>query len=129
MEIYAPLAERMGIIEIKDELQDLAFTHINPEGREAVRTRLEAVTSEGMKLVESIIFEMEGVLRLEGLEPQISGRVKSLYSIFEKMERKEIEFDQLSDIMGFRFDPAIGGGMLCGLRVFAWGLSNGARAI
>ena len=109
MEIYAPLAERMGIIEIKDELQDLAFSHINPEGREAVRTRLEAVTSEGMKLVESIIFELEGVLRLEGLEPQITGRVKSLYSIFEKMERKEIEFDQLSDIMGFRLIlPTVG---------------------
>ena len=102
MDIYAPLAERMGINEIKDELQDLAFGEINPEAREAVRTRLEAVMSDGMKLVESIIFDLEGILRLEGLEPKITGRVKTLYSIFEKMSRKEIEFDQLSDIMGFR---------------------------
>lgn len=102
MDIYAPLAERMGIAEIKNELQDLAFAQINPDAREAIRNRLETVTSEGMKLVESIIFELEGVLRLEGLEPKITGRVKTLYSIFEKMARKEIEFDQLSDIMGFR---------------------------
>lgn len=109
MDIYAPLAAQMGIAEIKDELQDLAFAQINPEGREAVRTRLEAVMSDGMKLVESVIFELEGVLRLEGLDPQISGRVKTLYSIFEKMTRKEIEFDQLSDIMGFRLIlPTVG---------------------
>lgn len=109
MDIYAPLAERMGINQIKDELQDLAFAEINPEGREAVRTRLEAVMSEGMRLVEDVIVELEGVLRLEGMAPQMTGRVKTLYSIFEKMTRKEIEFDQLSDIMGFRLIlPTVG---------------------
>ena len=109
MDIYAPLAERMGINQIKDELQDLAFAEINPEGREAVRTRLEAVMSDGMRLVEDIIVELEGVLRMEGMAPQMTGRVKTLYSIFEKMTRKEIEFDQLSDIMGFRLIlPTVG---------------------
>ena len=102
MDIYAPLAERMGIAEIKDELQDLALAEINPEGRETVRSRLEAVMSDGMSLIDSIILELEEVLRAGGLAPKLSGRVKTLYSIFEKMTRKEIEFDQLSDIMGFR---------------------------
>ncbi|MGB0718172.1 MAG: RelA/SpoT family protein, partial [Alphaproteobacteria bacterium] len=102
MDIYAPLAERMGMAEMKDELKDIAFSYINPEGREAVKVRLDAVMSDGMKLVEGIIYELEGVLRLNSMEPKISGRVKTLYSIFEKMTRKEVEFDQLSDIMGFR---------------------------
>ncbi len=102
MEIYAPLAERMGMAGVKDELQDLAFLYLNPDGREAVRARLDDVMSDGMKSVESIIFELEGVLRLNALDPKISGRVKTLYSIFDKMTRKEVGFDQLSDIMGFR---------------------------
>ncbi|SDE58766.1 RelA/SpoT family protein [Rhodospira trueperi] len=102
MEIYAPLAERIGMHEIKDELQDLAFKQIHPEARESILTRLEYLREQGGELVPQILTELRQVIAEQGLQAQIAGREKSPYSIWRKMRDKDIGFEQLSDIMAFR---------------------------
>jgi len=102
MEIYAPLAERIGMHEIKDELQDLAFQQIHPEARESILTRLEYLREQGGDLVPKVLDELRRVVAEAGLQAQGSGREKSPYSIWAKMQAKEVGFEQLSDIMAFR---------------------------
>jgi GTP pyrophosphokinase len=102
MEIYAPLAERIGINDMKDELEDLAFAQINPDARASVMARLEFLRTKGGNLVERIIAELKRTLDAEGVEVTISGREKTPFSIWRKMQRKNVSFEQLSDIMAFR---------------------------
>ncbi len=102
MEIYAPLAERMGMHEVKDELEDLAFAELYPEARESIRTRLNFLREKGEELPRRIIEELEETLRAGGLEAELSGREKTSYSIWRKMQRKNVGFEQLADIMAFR---------------------------
>ncbi|MEQ8818123.1 MAG: bifunctional (p)ppGpp synthetase/guanosine-3',5'-bis(diphosphate) 3'-pyrophosphohydrolase [Thalassobaculum sp.] len=102
MDIYAPLAARIGINDIKDELEDLAFAEINPDARSSIKTRLDYLRSEGGDLVERIIEELRSTLSEGGVEAQISGRTKTPYSVWQKMQRKNVSVEQLSDIMAFR---------------------------
>lgn len=102
MDIYAPLAERIGINEIKDELEDLAFAEINPDARSSIKARLDYLRSQGGDMVESIIAELQQKLAEAGVIAEISGRMKTPYSIWQKMQRKEVGIEQLSDIMAFR---------------------------
>ena len=102
MEIYAPLAERMGIQHIKDELENLAFGVLNPEGKESITQRLKFLREQGGDVIGRVIAELKRVLAEQGVEATISGREKSPYSIWRKMQRKNIGFEQLSDIMAFR---------------------------
>ncbi|WP_207478998.1 RelA/SpoT family protein [Arenibaculum pallidiluteum] len=103
LEIYAPLAERIGIHQFKDELEDLAFAELNPDGRDSILARLALLRSEGGELVGRIIGELRRVLREGGLpEAAVTGREKTPYSIWRKMQRKSVSFEQLSDIMAFR---------------------------
>lgn len=102
MDIYAPLAERIGMHDIKDELEDLAFAEINPDARDSILRRLTFLREEGGGLVERIISELTQVMRDEGIAAEVSGREKSPYSIWRKMQRQQVEFEQLSDIMAFR---------------------------
>ncbi len=102
MEIYAPLAERIGMQEIKTELEDLAFEQLNPEARRAVVKRLETLRALGGELVPKIIEEVSGVLAEGGIEAEVSGREKTPYSIWRKMQKYDVGFEQLSDIMAFR---------------------------
>ena len=102
MEIYAPLAERIGIHRMKDELDDLAFAEINKDARDSVTARLSFLRDKGANLVEGIISELKETLRDGGVEAWISGREKTPYSIWRKMQRKNVGFEQLSDIMAFR---------------------------
>ena len=102
MDIYAPLAARIGINDIKDELEDLAFAEINPDARSSIKTRLDYLRSEGGDLVERIIEELRTTLSDGGVEAQISGRTKTPYSVWQKMQRKNVSVEQLSDIMAFR---------------------------
>jgi len=102
MEIYAPLAERMGIQHVKDELENLAFGVLNPEGKESITQRLKFLREQGGDIIGRIIAELKRVLAEQGVEVTISGREKSPYSIWRKMQRKNIGFEQLSDIMAFR---------------------------
>ncbi len=102
MEIYAPLAERIGMQRFKDELQDLAFAELNPDGRTSILARLEFLKGRGDDLPPLVIDELRKVLADEGIEAWISGRMKSPYSIWSKMEKKDVTFEQLADIMAFR---------------------------
>jgi GTP diphosphokinase / guanosine-3',5'-bis(diphosphate) 3'-diphosphatase len=102
MEIYAPLAERIGMNDIKDELEDLAFAELHPDARESLRARLAFLREKGGDLVPRIIAGLDETLREGGIDAEVSGREKTLYSIWRKMERKNVGFEQLSDIMAFR---------------------------
>lgn len=102
IEIYAPLAERIGLHRIKEELEDLSFGHLNPEAREGITKRLSFLRQEGSAIVKNIIKSLEQVLKKEGIPASVSGREKTRYSIWRKMQRKNVAFEQLSDIMAFR---------------------------
>lgn len=103
LEIYAPLAERIGIHQMKDELEDLAFGEINPDARASIQTRLDYLRGAGNDLIQRIIRELQELLVSEGLDDAVvTGREKTPYSIWRKLERKNVTFEQLSDIMAFR---------------------------
>ena len=103
LEIYAPLAERIGIQRWKDELEDLSFTELNPEARDSILTQLARLRSEGEGRVERVVEELRKTLAEHGLpEARVFGREKSVYSIWRKLEHKSVSFEQLSDIMAFR---------------------------
>jgi GTP pyrophosphokinase len=102
MDIYAPLAERIGMQGFKDELEDLAFAQLNPEGRESILARLDFLKSQGDDLPKRIIDKLKTELAADGVEASVSGRMKTPYSIWRKMQHKNITFEQLSDIMAFR---------------------------
>jgi GTP diphosphokinase / guanosine-3',5'-bis(diphosphate) 3'-diphosphatase len=102
MEIYAPLAERIGMQEIKTELEDLAFAEINPDARASILTRLRFLELHGGDLVGKIMDELDQVIAKSGIKGYISGREKTAYSIWRKMQVKDVSFEQLSDIMAFR---------------------------
>ncbi len=102
MDIYAPLAERIGMQEMKSELEDLAFGEINAEARQSILKRLEFLRDKGGDLIERVISELHGLLAENGIEADISGREKTPYSIWKKMQHNEVGFEQLSDIMAFR---------------------------
>ncbi len=102
MEIYAPLAERIGMQRFKDELLDLAFAELNPDGRDSILARLEFLKGRGDDLPPLIIDQLRRCLAEEGIEAWVSGRMKTPYSMWNKMQHKDVAFEQLSDIMAFR---------------------------
>src|SRR5262252_4798316 len=102
LEIYAPLAERMGMQQMKDELENLSFAELYPDARESIAQRLKYLREQGGEIVPRIIAELKRTLDAAGIEAWISGREKTPYSIWRKMQRKNIGFEQLSDIMAFR---------------------------
>jgi GTP diphosphokinase / guanosine-3',5'-bis(diphosphate) 3'-diphosphatase len=103
MEIYAPLAERIGMQEVKTELEDLAFAELHDDVRTSILARLRFLELHGGELVVKIMDELDQVIRKAGTEGgYISGREKTAYSIWRKMQIKEVSFEQLSDIMAFR---------------------------
>lgn len=102
MEIYAPLAERIGMEQMKAELEDLAFAELWPDVRASIVRRLEQLRPAGAPIIERIIEELRATLAEAGIEAEITGREKSPVSIWRKMQRKNVEFEQLSDIMAFR---------------------------
>ncbi len=102
MEIFAQLAERIGMRGMKDELEDLAFAELNPDARDSVITRLEFLRKQGDDPIPGIVAELERTLAEEGIEAKVSGREKQPFSIWQKMERKHVGFEQLPDIVAFR---------------------------
>jgi guanosine-3',5'-bis(diphosphate) 3'-pyrophosphohydrolase len=102
MEIYAPLAERIGMQEMKNELEDLAFAELHPEVRQSIVTRLDFLRRQEGDLIGRIIEQLRQVLAESGLDAQVAGREKTAYSIWRKMQKKNVGFEQLSDIMAFR---------------------------
>ncbi len=103
VEIYAALAERIGMRNMKDELQDLAFAELYPEARESIITRLDFLRKEGQAELEKTLGVIQQKIDEAGLKSaKIYGREKRPFSIWKKMENKNVEFEQLSDIMAFR---------------------------
>src|SRR5919199_6300960 len=88
MDIYVPLAERIGMHRMKDELEDLAFAELYPEARQSIKARLAFLREKGGDLVPRIIDELSRVLEQAGVKATVSGREKSPYSIWRKMQRK-----------------------------------------
>src|SRR5580765_4904867 len=104
LEIYAPLAGRMGMHEMREELDDLAFRELYPEACEVVTARLNALTERSRLLISDIEKQLTKKLVDRGIDARVVGRRKRAYSIWRKMERKSVGFEQLSDIFGFRVD-------------------------
>ena len=106
MEIYAPLAERIGMYEFMKEMQTLAFAQLEPEAYESVTRRLEQLKQGASRTGGDKIAKIASGLRLllarSGLDAEVSGREKHPYSIWRKMQERHISFEQLSDIMAFR---------------------------
>ncbi len=102
MDIYAPLAGMIGMQNFRDELEDLAFREINADARDSIIKRLEYLTEHSGDLVERIETRLRDLLNAHDIEAQVKGRAKRPYSIWRKMERKQVSFEQLSDVFGFR---------------------------
>src|SRR4030088_3687341 len=102
IDIYAPLAGRMGMHEMREELEDLAFRELEPDAYRVVSERLDALEAKNTGLVTEIEQQLTRKLHDRGIEAEVSGRRKRAYSIWRKMERKSVGFEQLSDIFGFR---------------------------
>ncbi len=102
MEIYAPLAGRMGMQGMRDELEDHSFRILNAEAYQAISTKLNALREKSGPLVEIIRDDLTQRLAKHGIKAEIASRLKTPYSIFSKMQRKAIGFEQLSDVFGFR---------------------------
>ena len=102
LEIYVPLAERIGIHDIKDELEDLCFGVLNPDARDSIVHRLDDLRRQGGDIIGQVVTSLRQVM-LEGRVPaEITGREKRPFSIFRKLQRKEVEVEQLSDVIAFR---------------------------
>ena len=103
MEIYAPLAGRMGMQDMRDELEDLSFRYMNPEAYETVTNRLAELSTRNEGLITKIEDELRELLVANGLlNTSVKGRQKKPYSVFRKMQSKSLSFEQLSDVYGFR---------------------------
>ncbi len=102
LEIYAPLAGRMGIQWLRDELEDLSFRWLEPEAHRTITHRLEELRRENRGLIDEILAALEAKLEQNDIKAKVTGREKKPYSIWRKMENKQISLEQLSDIYGFR---------------------------
>lgn len=102
LDIYAPLAGRMGMHEFREELEDLSFQVINPEARAVVENRLEDFRSESGDVIERIRDRIVELYAGSGLDVEVYGRQKRPYSIWRKMQRQATSLEQLSDIFAFR---------------------------
>lgn len=102
MDIYAPLAERIGMYEFMKEMQSLAFRELEPEAWESISKRLDALKVEGEDRIAKIGSGLKLLLGRNGIEAEVSGREKHPYSIWKKMSERHVSLEQLSDIMAFR---------------------------
>jgi RelA/SpoT family (p)ppGpp synthetase len=102
LDIYAPLAGRMGMQEMREELEDLAFRELNPEAYKILTERLETLATRSSGWITEIEEQLAKKLSDRGIAAEVTGRRKRAYSIWRKMERKAVGFEQLSDIFGFR---------------------------
>jgi len=102
MEIYAPLADRMGMHRIRDELEDLSFEVLNTEARKLIKDRLDKIKENNLTNFNNISNEFIKILVNKGVEPKIYGREKTPFSIWRKIQKKRISLELITDIIGFR---------------------------
>ena len=102
LEIYSPLAERIGVTNLQHALENAAFGVLQDEMAQTITARLDYMVHESEIIIPMISVELQDVVERGGVECSVSGRLKSPYSIWRKMQRKKVTMDQLSDIMAFR---------------------------
>ncbi len=103
LDIYAPLAARIGMDSLKTELQNRSFAELEPEAHSTIQARLNYLRGQGADVIEEVRHELAAVCRQSGVEVhEVSGREKSAFSIWQKMQTRNVAFEQLSDIMAFR---------------------------
>ncbi len=102
LDIYAPLAGRMGMHQLREELEDLSFRELNPEAYKVITERLEALAERSRRWIAEIEEQLTRKLGERGIAAEVAGRRKRAYSVWRKMERKSVGFEQLSDVLGFR---------------------------
>ena len=102
LEIYAPLAERIGVTHLQHDLENEAFAVLHSEMNQTIRNRLEFLVQQSEIVIPMISVELQDVVEQAGIECSVNGRLKTTYSIWRKMQRKKVTMDQLSDIMAFR---------------------------
>ena len=102
LEVFAPLAQRLGMKEWQDELEDISFGVINPDAKKTIVERLDYLKSKDDNIVDEIRYELKNIFFQEDIFCKVEGRIKSPYSIWNKIKNKNISFEQLSDIMAFK---------------------------
>src|SRR5215831_9062657 len=102
VEIYAPLAGRIGMQNLREELEDLAFAELDPEARESIVRRMEQLDAQSSQRIARIADAIKRKLAEAGIEVWVQGRAKRPYSIWRKLKDKQLNFEQLSDVFGFR---------------------------
>ena len=102
MEIYAPLADRMGMHTIRDELEDLSFEILNNEARKLIKKRLDEIKLDTKDIFETLSFELSEILNENHINAEIYGREKTPFSIWRKVQKKRVSLEQITDIVGFR---------------------------
>ncbi|MGP8253585.1 MAG: RelA/SpoT family protein [Terracidiphilus sp.] len=102
LEIYAPLAHRLGMGKVRGELEDLAFRYTDPMSYERVAAAVEARRVEGEQFLRSVEDTLAEQLRENGIQARVEWRIKRLYSIYQKIERTRITFDQVYDLLAIR---------------------------
>jgi GTP pyrophosphokinase len=102
MEIYAPLAERIGMYGFMDELNEIAFAELEPEAHSSIAARLAQLRTQGSGRVGKVAEELRALARKLGIEAEVTGREKRPYSIWRKMQGRGVSFEQLSDVIAFR---------------------------
>ena len=102
MEIYAPLADRMGMHRIRDELEDLSFEVLNNDARELIQKRLDEIKLDKKDIFQTLSVELKSFLEENNINSQIYGREKTPFSIWRKVQKKRVSLEQITDIIGFR---------------------------
>jgi len=102
MEIYSPLADRMGMNRIRDELEDLSFEILNPDARKLIKDRLDKIKDNNLINYNSVLNEFENLLKVKNINFEIFSREKTPFSIWRKIQKKRTSLEQITDIIGFR---------------------------
>ena len=102
MEIYAPLAERMGMHKVRDELEDKSFAVLNDEARSLITNRVQEIAPGRLKIFNEVIQEIKNILIENQIDAEVIGREKTPFSIWRKVNEKRISLEQITDLIGFR---------------------------
>ena len=102
MDIYAPLANRLGLHLIKQELEDLSFRYLKPDVYSHITSWLEDNRMEERQLISRVIEKIRGIMEENGIKGRVFGRIKQIYSIYRKMQQQGTTLDEMHDIIAFR---------------------------
>ena len=102
MEIYSPLAERMGMHKVRDELEDRSFAVLNDEARLLIVNRVKEIAPSRIKIFNEVIKEIKSLLKANDINAEVTGREKTPFSIWRKVNEKRVSLEQITDLIGFR---------------------------